>query len=103
MANVTGVPVQVAKVGVTVIEAVPIVVGVKDVIFPVPDAPIPIEALEFVQLYVVFPLFPVKFIAFEELPKQIVCVPGFVTVGFVFTVAKTGILAEVHPLDVNSA
>ena len=25
------------------------------------------------------------------------------TVGFVFTVAKTGTLAEVHPLDVTSA
>jgi hypothetical protein len=37
--NVTGVPVHVPKVGVTVTEDVPVVVGVNDAIFPAPAPP----------------------------------------------------------------
>ena len=52
--NVTGVPVHVPETGVTVIvpeiAEVPVFVPVNAAIFPVPEAPNPMEVLVFVQL-----------------------------------------------------
>jgi hypothetical protein len=62
--NVLGVPVQVRRVGVTVMVAVtgmiPVLTGKKERIFPVPLAGIPIEGLLFVQLNATVPGVPVK-------------------------------------------
>ena len=100
--NVTGVPVHDASVGVTVTVAVPAAEGVNEERLPVPEAPSPIAVFEFAQLKVALPLFPVKLIAVEVEPKQIVCETGALTVGLVLIVAKTAVLDDVQPFDVTS-
>ena len=78
MVNVTGVPEQLvpplAKTGVTVIVAttgaLPVLVAVKEAMFPVPDAARPMEGALFVQLNTVPGTVPVKLTAAVVLPLQ---------------------------------
>ena len=80
-----GVPGHPAKVGVTVIvpemAAVVPLVAVKEGIFPVPDAPIPIAVFEFDQANVAPAGVLVKAVAGTVPPLQTVMAGGTVTVG----------------------
>jgi hypothetical protein len=68
--NVTGEPEQLFNVGVTIIVAVPIEVGVNEAMFPEPEAAKPIAEFEFTQSKVE-ELVPVKLIAVTDEPIQI--------------------------------
>ena len=72
MVKVSGVPEHPLATGVTVTVAVtgalPVLVAVKDPILPLPEPPKPMEAVVFVQLYVVPVTLPVKFTAAVEAP-----------------------------------
>jgi len=68
--NVTGEPAQPFNVGVTITVALPVAVGVKVAMLPVPEAANPIAVFEFVQSKVA-ELVPEKLIAVTGEPIQI--------------------------------
>ncbi|MBK7556992.1 MAG: hypothetical protein IPI54_01145 [Chitinophagaceae bacterium] len=72
MVNVSGIPGQPDADGVTVIDAVtcvlPVLIAVKEGIFPLPFAASPIDGLLFTQLYDVLPIAPVNVMALVAAP-----------------------------------
>ena len=88
--NVSGVPVQVKCVGVTVIIAVtgvlPVLIAVNAPMFPVPLAAKPIEGLSLVQLKTVPGGVPVKVIALVLIPLHKAWFAGFTIVGMGYIV-----------------
>jgi hypothetical protein len=71
--------------------------------FPVPEDAKPTAELSFVQLYEEELLLPLKLIAVVAVPMQNNLLPGFVTVGIGFIVAKTAVLGDEQPLAVTLA
>lgn len=105
--NVCGVPVQVGEVpavGVTVMVAVmgvePVLVAVKDEIFPEPLAPKPMAVLLLVQLKLA-PAEPLKAGMVTDAPSQIVWLAGAVAVGNGLTVIVNVWAVPGHPATVG--
>ena len=107
--NVTGVPEQfvppLAKTGVTVIVAttgaLPVLVAVKDAMFPEPEAARPIDGALFVQLNTVPGTLPVKVTAAVVLPLQSTWLATAATFGVGFTVIVNVEAVPEQPLAVG--